>query len=71
MTLTPFVFALITVLGNEYVLMDICLRMLKPEELKLGQGFPKDYIIDHDYTGSRYPVNKQVEIGRASCRERV
>ena len=53
-------FALITVLGNEYVLMDICLRMLKPEELKLGQGFPKDYIIDHDYTGSRYPVNKQV-----------
>ncbi|MDE6891802.1 MAG: DNA cytosine methyltransferase [Lachnospiraceae bacterium] len=53
-------FALITVLGNEYVLMDICLRMLKPEELKLGQGFPKDYIIDHDYTGSRYPVSKQV-----------
>ena len=34
--------------------------MLKPEELKLGQGFPKDYIIDHDYTGSRYPVSKQV-----------
>lgn len=53
-------FALVTVLGNEYVLMDIFLRMLKPEELKLGQGFPKDYIIDHDYNGNRYPVSKQV-----------
>ena len=27
------------------------LRSLRPEELKLGQGFPEDYIIDHDYTG--------------------
>ncbi len=53
-------FALITVLGNEYVMLDIYLRMLKPEELKLGQGFPEDYIIGHDYTGSRYPVSKQV-----------
>ena len=53
-------FALITVLGNEYVIMDIFLRMLNPEELKLGQGFPKDYIIDHDYNGNRYPVSKQV-----------
>lgn len=53
-------FALITVLGNEYVLLDIFLRMLKPEELKLGQGFPRDYIIDHDHNGNRYPVNKQV-----------
>lgn len=53
-------FALITVLGNEYVILDIFLRMLKPEELKLGQGFPKDYVIDHDYSGNKYPVSKQV-----------
>lgn len=53
-------FALITVLGNAYVILDIFLRMLKPEELKLGQGFPKDYIIDRDYNGNRYPVSKQV-----------
>lgn len=53
-------FALITVLGNEYVLLDICLRMLTPEELKLGQGFPKDYIIDRDYRWRKYPVSKQV-----------
>lgn len=36
------------------------LRMLKPEELKLGQGFPEDYVIDRDYNGNRYPVSKQV-----------
>ncbi len=53
-------FALITVLGNEYVILDIFLRMLNPEELKLGQGFPRDYIIDRDYTGNKYPVSKQV-----------
>ncbi len=53
-------FALLTVLGNEYVILDIFLRMLKPEELKLGQGFPKDYVIDRDYNGNRYPVSKQV-----------
>lgn len=53
-------FALVTVIGNEYVILDIFLRMLKPEELKLGQGFPRDYIIDHDYNGNRYPISKQV-----------
>lgn len=53
-------FALITVLGNEYVILDICLRMLKAEELKLGQGFPKDYIIDRDYRWRKYPVSEQV-----------
>ena len=53
-------FALITVLGNEYIILDIFLRMLKGEELKLGQGFPKDYIIDRDYMGRKYPVSKQV-----------
>ena len=53
-------FALITVLGKEYILLDIFLRMLKPEELKLGQGFPKDYIIDKDYNHNKYPISKQV-----------
>jgi len=53
-------FALITVLGNDFVILDIYLRMLTPEELKLGQGFPEDYIIDHDYNQKKYPVSKQV-----------
>lgn len=56
-------FGLVTVMikGEPYQIVDIWFRMLKPEELKLGQGFPKDYIIDHDYTGKRYPVSKRVE----------
>lgn len=53
--------ALITVLGDEYVILDIFLRMLTAEELKLGQGFPKDYIIDRDYRWHAYPVSGQVK----------
>lgn len=54
-------FALITVLGNEYVILDIFLRMLTPEELKLAQGFPADYIIDRDINFKPYPVCEQVK----------
>ncbi len=54
-------FALITVLGNEYVILDIFLRMLTAEELKLAQGFPEDYIIDRDYNWKRYPVSERVK----------
>ena len=55
-------FGLVTVhiSGEEYLIEDIFLRMLNPEELKLCQGFPKSYIIDHDYTGKDYPKAKQV-----------
>lgn len=53
-------FVLITVLGNSYVILDIFLRMLSPEELKLGQGFPEDYIIDHDITGKKISKTGQV-----------
>ncbi len=53
-------FALITVLGNEYVILDIFLRMLTPEELKLAQGFPRDYIINRDYDWKSYPISEQV-----------
>ncbi|MHC5351655.1 DNA cytosine methyltransferase [Metapseudomonas furukawaii] len=34
------------VLLGDYVLVDFTLRMLKPQELKLAQGFDPDYIID-------------------------
>lgn len=56
-------FGLVTVFikGEEYQIVDIWFRMLNPEELKLGQGFPKDYIIDYDYTGKKYPKSKRVE----------
>lgn len=53
-------FALVTILGNRYAILDIFLRMLTPEELKLAQGFPKDYIIDRDYAWRAYPKAEQV-----------
>lgn len=46
--------------GDKYILKDIFLRMLKPEELKLMQGFPHDYIIDRDYKWRPYPLKEQV-----------
>ena len=46
--------------GEAYAIADIYMRMLKPEELKLAQGFPKDYIIDHDIDGNPYPISEQV-----------
>lgn len=52
--------AILDIEGEQYVLKDIFLRMLKPEELKLMQGFPKDYIIDRDYNWKKYPIAKQV-----------
>ena len=47
--------------GEKYFIYDIFLRMLKPEELKVMQGFPKDYIIDRDYNWQKYPISEQVK----------
>lgn len=52
--------AIMDIHGEKYILKDIFLRMLKPEELKMMQGFPKDYIIDRDYNWKPYPIAKQV-----------
>lgn len=54
-------FGLVTVEGTDYAITDIFLRMLKPEELKVMQGFPKDYIIDRDYMWRKYPASEQVK----------
>lgn len=54
-------FALITILGNQYAILDVFLRMLKPEELKLAQGFPADYIISRDFNWKKYPICEQVK----------
>ena len=52
--------ALVTVHGEEYIIADIKMRMLQPRELFNAQGFPHDYIIDHDADGHPYPKSKQV-----------
>lgn len=53
-------FGLVTVLGEDYYIADIGMRMLQPHELFKAQGFPEDYIIDRDYTGKSYPKTAQV-----------
>lgn len=61
-------FGLVTVNGVDYKIVDIGLRMLEPRELYGCQGFPDDYIIDHDYTGKEYPRSEQVRrCGNAVC----
>lgn len=61
-------FGLVTIEGVDYQIVDIGLRMLEPKELYRCQGFPDDYIIDHDYTGKTYPRSEQVRrCGNAVC----
>ena len=61
-------FGLVTIQGAEYQIVDIGLRMLEPKELYGCQGFPDDYIIDHDSTGKTYSRSEQVKrCGNAVC----
>lgn len=61
-------FGLVTVNGVDYQIVDIGLRMLEPKELYGCQGFPEDYIIDHDYEGRKYSRSEQVKrCGNAVC----
>lgn len=61
-------FGLVMIEGVDYQIVDIGLRMLEPRELYGCQGFPDDYIIDHDYTGKTYPRSEQVRrCGNAVC----
>lgn len=61
-------FGLVTIAGTDYQIADIGLRMLEPKELYGCQGFPADYIIDHDHTGKKYPRSEQVlRCGNAVC----
>ncbi|WP_227720571.1 DNA cytosine methyltransferase [Yersinia proxima] len=53
-------FGLVTVEGVDYQIVDIGMRMLQPHELYAAQGFPSWYIIDRDYTGTKYAKDKQV-----------
>lgn len=56
--------ALVTVMvkGTPYVIVDICLRMLKPTELYKAQGFPADYIIDRGADGKPFTKTQQVHM---------
>ncbi len=59
---------LLVIDGVPYFIADITLRMLMPRELYNAMGFPPDYIIDRDYTGTVYGKTKQVaRCGNAVC----
>ncbi|HFI5333999.1 TPA: DNA cytosine methyltransferase [Serratia liquefaciens] len=45
---------------GDYIIVDICMRMLEPRELYRAQGFPDWYIIDRDYRGKKYSKAQQV-----------
>lgn len=45
---------------GDYVVVDICMRMLEPRELYNANGFPRSYIIDKDIDGTRWPKSEQV-----------
>ena len=51
---------LLTIEGEQYIIADIFLRMLKPSELKIMQGFPRDYVIGYDLSWRKMPVAEQV-----------
>jgi DNA (cytosine-5)-methyltransferase 1 len=46
--------------GKHAILVDIGMRMLQPRELYNAQGFPSDYIIDHDADGNKITKTSQV-----------
>ena len=61
-------FGLVTVRGEDYQIVDIGMRMLEPHELFAAQGFPADYVIDHDATGQKFTKTAQVaRCGNAVC----
>ncbi|MFA7819331.1 DNA cytosine methyltransferase [Aeromonas dhakensis] len=61
-------FGLVTVRGEDYQIVDIGMRMLEPHELFAAQGFPAEYVIDHDATGKKFTKTAQVaRCGNAVC----
>lgn len=61
-------FGLITIHGQDYVVVDTGMRMLAPRELFRAQGFPDIYIIDRKADGS--PLNKTAQVrmcGNSVC----
>jgi DNA (cytosine-5)-methyltransferase 1 len=58
----------VTIEGEEYVIVDIGMRMLNPRELFNAQGFPSDYIIDRDGEGRAMTKTSQVaKCGNSVC----
>lgn len=58
----------VTLKGEDYIIADIGMRMLKPRELYLAQGFDESYKIDIDIGGKRLSQAAQVRmVGNSVC----
>jgi DNA (cytosine-5)-methyltransferase 1 len=57
-----FGLVIVTIEGEDYVIVDIGMRMLTPRELFNAQGFPPDYIIEHDARGE--PITKTAQVAK-------
>lgn len=59
---------LVTIHGQDYAIVDICMRMLTPRELARAQGFPDTYILEALHNGKRLSKAAQVRmIGNSVC----
>lgn len=56
--------ALVTVwiAGDPWVIVDIRMRMLRPRELYLAQGFPPTYNITHGHDGKEFTITEQTHM---------
>jgi len=61
-------FALVTVAGEDYAIVDIGLRMLTPRELYRAQGFPEAYVVEEGADGRPLTKTAQVRMcGNSVC----
>ncbi|MFM0630722.1 DNA cytosine methyltransferase [Paraburkholderia xenovorans] len=61
-------FGLVTIHGEDYVIVDIGMRMLTPRELARAQGFPDSYVLDPVVNGKPLSKSAQVRmIGNSVC----
>lgn len=60
--------AVVTVRGEDYLLVDIGMRMLQPRELYRAQGFPDSYVIERGADGRALSKAAQVRMcGNSVC----
>ncbi|WP_048729047.1 DNA cytosine methyltransferase [Pseudomonas fildesensis] len=52
--------ATVTIKGTPYVIADINMRMLMPDEPYRAQGFPDNYVIDYGHDGRKFSNKTQV-----------
>lgn len=66
----PHLLGLCRVKGEWFQIVDLSMRMLVPQELKLIQGFPPEYVIDRTSDGRRLTQEQQIaRIGNSVCPE--